>query len=82
MSTRNVPAVKGWPALKADNLTAICEQIVRKCGSLDVSQPYGPPRPLTRIALHFTFFHKINPDQRSTNGKLVENVTLFGVNSD
>jgi hypothetical protein len=25
MSTRNLPEGKGWPARKADNLTAICE---------------------------------------------------------
>jgi hypothetical protein len=28
MSTRNLPGSKGWPARKADNLTAICEPIV------------------------------------------------------
>jgi hypothetical protein len=28
MSTRNLPVVKGRPARKADNLTAICEPIV------------------------------------------------------
>jgi hypothetical protein len=28
MSTRNLPAGKGRPARKADNLTAICEPIV------------------------------------------------------
>jgi hypothetical protein len=28
MSTRKIPEVKGRPARKADNLTAICEPIV------------------------------------------------------
>jgi hypothetical protein len=57
MLTRNLPGRgggKGRPSRKADNLTAICEPIVcRKCESIDVSQPYEPSQPVTRIALHF-----------------------------
>jgi hypothetical protein len=58
MSTRKIPGGKGRPTRKADSLTAICEQISKKCGSLDVSQPYGPLRPVTGITLPvFTSFY-------------------------
>jgi hypothetical protein len=39
MSTRNLSGSKKLPARRADNLAAICEPNIWKCGSLKLSQP-------------------------------------------
>jgi hypothetical protein len=58
---RNLPGDKGWcVCVRITTSLSSVSWLARKCGSFDVSLPYGPLRPVTGIALSLPYMQPKN----------------------
>jgi hypothetical protein len=57
MSTRNLAGVQGGRRIRSSSSPPSMSWLTRKYWSLKISKPYGSPRPVTGIALHFCNLH-------------------------
>jgi hypothetical protein len=53
MSNTNIPGGKGRSFVRHTTPPPSVSRLSTKCGIVDIAQPYGPPRLVTMVALHF-----------------------------